>query len=447
MAKIFKGFKQVTFDNFNSTADKEGYLWFVRTPIIENEGENETNNVDNDSYDIYFGSKHYGHFRAQEIDKIKESITELNQNVADIISTLENLTEIITANTEKLATIEEGAQVNIIEKIKVNGEEVEVDGEKTVDITVPFQSVSAKTEQILTLSNDGVLDTTLTIDYNSDDKKIYLKGVNGATISSIDATDFIKDGMIDSVVLEEGKEDEEGSRYLVITWNTDAGKDVTRLDVSELFNPYQAGNGIELSENTFSLKIKEGEKYVSVDENGLQTTEELWTEIDKRDTATYEDAKKYVDDNFVNNDTFKPFEEKLEAVEEGAQVNIIENIKVNGIEGTVDEENKISELTISTDNINLGTNITGATEDDVVYTTGDTISSVLQGIQNSIIDAVNGSLASIEAGDGITVSEVAENKQTVSVNISSDEGNMIKISETDKGIFAAMYYDGDDTEE
>lgn len=50
--QTFKGFKQVTASAYQAAEDKAGYLWFVRS------------NISGDTYegDIYFGTKHYGHF-------------------------------------------------------------------------------------------------------------------------------------------------------------------------------------------------------------------------------------------------------------------------------------------------------------------------------------------------------------------------------------------------
>ena len=50
----------------------------------------------------------------------------------------------VAALEAKMATIAEGAQVNVIEKVKVNGVEVEVDGDKAVDITVPTGALADK---------------------------------------------------------------------------------------------------------------------------------------------------------------------------------------------------------------------------------------------------------------------------------------------------------------
>lgn len=77
-----------------------------------------------------------------------------------------------------------------------------------------------------------------TLNYDSTTKKIQLK--NGDTVlSDIDATDFIKDGMIDTVAWStvEGEEN-----ILVITWNTDAGKEVTKLDFGKFIDLYDTDN-------------------------------------------------------------------------------------------------------------------------------------------------------------------------------------------------------------
>lgn len=63
--------------------------------------------------------------------------------------------------------------------------------------------------------------------YNSTSKKIELKHGN-TVLAEIDATAFIKDGMVSSVTIDNG--------YLVITFNTDAGQSPIRLDITSIFN-------------------------------------------------------------------------------------------------------------------------------------------------------------------------------------------------------------------
>ena len=64
--------------------------------------------------------------------------------------------------------------------------------------------------------------------YNSTTKKIELKH-NNTGLAQIDATAFIKDGMVESVVITGGN--------LVITFNTDAGKESISIPLTDIFNP------------------------------------------------------------------------------------------------------------------------------------------------------------------------------------------------------------------
>ena len=64
--------------------------------------------------------------------------------------------------------------------------------------------------------------------YNSTTKKIELKH-DSTVLATIDATAFIKDGMVDSVVIAQGN--------LVITFNTDSGKEPITIPLTSIFNP------------------------------------------------------------------------------------------------------------------------------------------------------------------------------------------------------------------
>ena len=282
------------------------------------------------------------------------------------------------------------------------------------------------------------------------------------------------------------------------------------VPVTDLLDVYNAGNGLDLDGKTFSISLKSNEKYLEVTESGLSTkgiddaittakNALLGEDGDTSSDGTIFGAKKYADEksaavqsaaeskaqelasaaqsaateyadslasnydvagaaaealtaatayadaNFVKSADFNEFsqelEDKLQGIAEGAEVNVIESVKVNGKEATIEE--KVALVEIEAKDIKLGSAIT--TDGSEVYGSGQTISAVLQGIQDSVTVAVSGSLTGVVAGDGISVSEVVANKQTISVKVSSDEGNLIK-NGTDGGVFAAMYYDGDDAE-
>lgn len=64
-------------------------------------------------------------------------------------------------------------------------------------------------------------------------KEIQLQNTEGAVLAKLDATSFIKDGMLESVTLVE---DNTKGKVLQFTWNTDGGKKSTPIEVSEFFH-------------------------------------------------------------------------------------------------------------------------------------------------------------------------------------------------------------------
>ena len=108
-------------------------------------------------------------------------------------------------------------------------------------------------------ANDG------TVKYNleTDSSHIDVTGLNlglhytsktngGPTISlsttkgeTINASDFIKDGMIQSVALDDTQ------KNIVITWNTDGGGNTTKIPLSNLANVYQFFEG----DDTYNVKF------------------------------------------------------------------------------------------------------------------------------------------------------------------------------------------------
>lgn len=127
----------------------------------------------------------------------------------------------------KLAGIAEGAQVNVIEKVIFNGEEIVVDAQtKSVTLTTPLDVVRglADAEKFLSLDEaTGKLGATVGLTYYTNTEgetpvyEIRLTGKNGEVISSIDAKDFVKDGMLDKVQLVVNPENQATGTYLVFT--------------------------------------------------------------------------------------------------------------------------------------------------------------------------------------------------------------------------------------
>ena len=111
----------------------------------------------------------------------------------------------------------------------------------------------------------------LNLTYNTETKKINLEGFDSSVIASIDATAFIKDGMINTVELVTDPESHSPGTYLVITFNTDAGKDAIYLDVSSLIDVYQGTNGVQVTGKNIHLIIDPtSEPYLSLSNNGIK---------------------------------------------------------------------------------------------------------------------------------------------------------------------------------
>ena len=117
-----------------------------------------------------------------------------------------------------------------------------VDGVETDNIAV--KNIYSKSE-VDTLvqgakqyADDNDANETFEISYDNASTKIKLTGSNG-TNSEIDATDFIKDGMIESVALSDD------GKSLVITWNTDADKEPssTTIALTALVDVYTGKDG------------------------------------------------------------------------------------------------------------------------------------------------------------------------------------------------------------
>lgn len=111
----------------------------------------------------------------------------------------------------------------------------------------------------------------LNLTYNTETKKINLEGFDSSVIASIDATAFIKDGMINTVELVTDPESHDPGTYLVITFNTDAGKDAIYLDVTGLIDVYQGTNGVKVTGKDIHLIIDPtSEAYLSLSDNGIK---------------------------------------------------------------------------------------------------------------------------------------------------------------------------------
>ena len=133
-------------------------------------------------------------------------------------------------------------------------------------VQIPTATVTgvAKDDKVLGL-NGTLLSSTLNLKYDSTAKKIQLLGINNAVIAEVNASDFIKDGMVNTVSFDPN------SKILTITFNTDSGKEDIEVNLSSLVDTYTAGKGIDITKNAVSIKVDStSEEFLSVDTAGVK---------------------------------------------------------------------------------------------------------------------------------------------------------------------------------
>ena len=220
------------------------------------------------------------------VDKVEGDVTDLQESIYGAGGTAETPAEgSIAANVNNLVdTVGKeddilGGSVNTlwanVNDLDSRVETIEADYLKSSDkkelqdainaIDIPVAGINAS-DKILTLDENGLVAATVGIEYDSVGKAIKLLGKDNNVLGTVDATPFIKDGMLHDV------EYRPDTNELVFTWNTDAGESKTDTVVlSDIIEPYTAGNGLQLTGNEFSVKLAaDTEKYLTVDDKGIK---------------------------------------------------------------------------------------------------------------------------------------------------------------------------------
>lgn len=164
-----------------------------------------------------------------------------NQKVASVAATAGSAIEVTGTAKDPTVGLKLDVSGNVTLSQSANG--------LKASVVMPKPTVTgvATDDKVLGLSGTK-LSSTLNLKYDSTKKKIQLLGINNALIAEIDATDFIKDGMVDNV------EFDPDSKILIITFNTVSGKDAIPVNLSSLVDTYTAGNGIAIDKNVVSVK-------------------------------------------------------------------------------------------------------------------------------------------------------------------------------------------------
>ena len=179
------------------------------------------------------------------LDKIRLSGTTYNivdssaVHSLDGYSTTSQMNAAITAATSALTE-------SIAEQGYQNAEQVQ---SAVTAVTTPINNTltahTANTEIHVTVSDKSAWNAKLdaadvegffgAVNYDKESKRInfYNTSTGGTVLGYVDATDFIKDGMVSNVEI---KEVAEKGVCLVITFNSDSGQQAIEIPISQIFN-------------------------------------------------------------------------------------------------------------------------------------------------------------------------------------------------------------------
>ena len=223
-----------------------------------------------------------------QVDGLPGKLTTMDTSINNKVDKVEgkglSTEDYTTAEKTKLSGIETGAQVNVLEGVKVNGSALTIDASKYVNIDpatigaaiLPITGLKDG-EQILSIDTNKKIGTTLSLTYDTTNHKIILAGKDSSVISEVDCSGFIKDGILDSVQLFETAESGVSTEvpYLRFTFNSAAGKDPIRISVKSLVDIYR-GDGTTIDSSATSngtvFKVKPNVFGSYSDVSNLKTT-------------------------------------------------------------------------------------------------------------------------------------------------------------------------------
>ena len=170
-------------------------------------------------------------------------------------------TTIIKNTSSGVLSVASGALTQYKGSNAVKVSEVDPENNKTVSLSINSN------DKVLTQSNDGLFaNINLTWDR---EQGLKLIGKDSIEIATIPATDFIKDGMLDNATYDEE------THKITLTFNTASGKQPIELNLSDLVDAYEAGNGLGLTGNVFSVKKsteEDSEVFLKVGTDGVKVS-------------------------------------------------------------------------------------------------------------------------------------------------------------------------------
>lgn len=176
---------------------------------------------------------------------------------------------------------------------------IEIDGE-----SVTKENINIKFDAIANQSSGGGGDVSglfASVSYDSDTKHINFYDTDKTLVDYVDATNFIKDGMVSNVEISNGN--------LVITFNTDAGKEPITIPLTDIFNPSNYYNKTE-SDARFASQTVVNQEIAARIQGDADINTALGAKADKSDTYTKTQVDALIPDtsDFVSKAEYNPKE-------------------------------------------------------------------------------------------------------------------------------------------
>ena len=172
-------------------------------------------------------------------------------------------------------------------------------------ITTPiWKALGEETDRAVGAETDLKRNTFADAEYVASEKMIYLSNGFGEVIDSIDCTDFVIDGMVESVTLN--------GNILTIVFNTDAGKQNIDIDLTEFINPQNYYTKTE-TDNAVNSAYTSAVTYTDNEVLSARTDASAYTDnalvsaktyTDREVLSARTDSKTYTDNSIVSAKTY-----------------------------------------------------------------------------------------------------------------------------------------------
>lgn len=191
-----------------------------------------------------------------QVETNKGDIADIKFQLENMASdeTVSNIQTALTTLTGRVDTIEG----DYLKKADKEALQAEIDAVEAVATAAETKTDAAQKLADAKAYTDEEI-TGLEFSLSEDGKTLELKNKAGASVATLDTSDFVVDGMLSSVVA-----DQENNK-LTFTWNTDSGIQVTEIELDSIADIYTGSEGTEVkvavsNENVISATLTDAVK-------------------------------------------------------------------------------------------------------------------------------------------------------------------------------------------